>query len=302
VTSFLPLLASLLVGVTPPPPGRTRELSPRDRELLAVCQTDQFRRVDVRVASIVEWRERRGRPYRVIPADAGLPEGHIAFTFDDGPDERATPKIRALLGACGVYGHFFIPGTRVGGPKARWAIAELKGLFAEGHVIGSHSATHPSFTRGVVTSRDRRRELDRGREALEATLDIRPELFRLPYGEGHWDSEVLFEISRAGLVNLHWNITSDDAKDKAPKEPGFQGLTADEVLARIERSLDFSRRPGERLGHGVLVVHDTNYRVAALLPTLLNRLVTRGYTFVRFVGPLVEVREAEEPTGVPRRW
>ena len=146
--------------------------------------------------------------------DASLPEGHIAFTFDDGPDERATPNIRAQLAACGVCGHFFIPGTRVAGPKARWAIAELKGLIAEGHVIGTHSATHPSCTRDLTTPRSRRRELDRGREALEATLDIRPELFRLPYGEGHWDSEVLFEISSAGLVNLHWNITSDDAKDK----------------------------------------------------------------------------------------
>ncbi len=298
MTSLLPVVAVLL-GLGPVPPGRTRTLSPRDLELLEVCA--KGRRVDVPLADVVEWRRHRGRAYRVLPPDAGLPEGHIAFTFDDGPDERATPKIRAVLGACGVYGHFFIPGTRVFGPKAPWAIAELKGLIAEGHVIGTHSFSHPSFTRGVVTARARRRELLRGREALRGALDVESPLFRLPYGEGHWDGEVLAEVSRAGLVNLHWNITSDDAKDKDPRRPGFQALTAEEVLARIERSLAYSRRPGEQLGHGVVVVHDTNYRVAALLPTLLNSLVTRGYTFVRLVGPLEAPRLPEAPSGVARR-
>src|SRR4029079_570149 len=76
------------------------------------------------------------RPY-TITRDGYRP-GAVALTFDDGPDERWTPRILAILKARTVPATFFIVGEN--------AITErplLERMIREGHEIGSHAYTHP---------------------------------------------------------------------------------------------------------------------------------------------------------------
>lgn len=297
------------------PPGRQRTLGARDLEVLARCVEQPATTRDVPLAEQVLWR-RLGQPppdaatplppskapaFLWLPYDAQLPEGHVVLSFDDGPDPRATPRIRAVLAACGVRAHFFVPGSRLMGAGGAWAREEVLGLVSDGHIVGTHSFSHPSFSRRLLFRKQRRREIVRGVAALGRVLKAPIPLFRLPYGDGHEESAVHLAVWDEGLVNMHWNLSSGDTRDADPKTPGFQGVPPERLLKRILRSLDRSRRPGERLGHGVLTMHDTNYRTAEMLPQLLAHLVAEGYTFVRIAGPAIPAYVAEGPSASPPR-
>ncbi|GGK09123.1 polysaccharide deacetylase family protein [Luteimonas terricola] len=76
---------------------------------------------------------------RVDAADAFAP-GHCLLTFDDGG--ASSLAAARVLDAHGMTGHFLITGVRIGTPGFV-SEADLRALAATGHVIGSHSHTHP---------------------------------------------------------------------------------------------------------------------------------------------------------------
>jgi peptidoglycan/xylan/chitin deacetylase (PgdA/CDA1 family) len=77
---------------------------------------------------------------RVDAADAFV-RGSCLLTFDDG-GASAVPAAR-ILDALGMRGHFLVTGARVDTPGF-CSGSDLRALAAAGHVIGSHSQTHPA--------------------------------------------------------------------------------------------------------------------------------------------------------------
>lgn len=77
---------------------------------------------------------------RVDADDAFAPDACL-LTFDDG-GVSALPAAR-LLDALGMRGHFLITGSRIG-TSGFCSEADLRALAAAGHVVGSHSQTHPA--------------------------------------------------------------------------------------------------------------------------------------------------------------
>src|SRR5215475_5592985 len=71
---------------------------------------------------------------RLLPALAGVGmPGHVALTFDDGPDRVATPRFLRLLEERGVRATFFLLGSMVQrSPELAREIAEA------GHEVGLH--------------------------------------------------------------------------------------------------------------------------------------------------------------------
>src|SRR5258707_1729352 len=63
------------------------------------------------------------------------------FTFDDGGRSACTP-IADLLDECGWRGHFFITADYLDTPTFVTP-AQVRDLHKRGHVIGSHSCSHP---------------------------------------------------------------------------------------------------------------------------------------------------------------
>jgi len=66
--------------------------------------------------------------------------GDVLLTFDDGG--ASAPHIAAELERRGMLGHFFITTTRIDTPGFV-SRDELRALAAAGHIVGSHSHTHP---------------------------------------------------------------------------------------------------------------------------------------------------------------
>ncbi len=111
------------------------------------------------------------------PAVAGPPRG-VVLTFDDGG--ASAPAIAELLDERGHTGYFFITTDRIGsdGFVTDRDVAELH---ARGHVIGSHSASHPLIF-STLSPADMKREWDRSLERLSEIVGTRPTTASIPGG------------------------------------------------------------------------------------------------------------------------
>src|ERR1017187_2527342 len=72
---------------------------------------------------------------------AGDDPGQIALTFDDGPNDAATPELLDVLARHGVRATFFAIGNFV---RQRPAIT--RAVAAAGHLLGNHTMSHPRLS------------------------------------------------------------------------------------------------------------------------------------------------------------
>jgi peptidoglycan/xylan/chitin deacetylase (PgdA/CDA1 family) len=98
----------------------------------------------------------------LLPGLAGLgTPGHVALTFDDGPDPSGTPAVLAALAELGWRATFFMLGTQA---RAHPGLAAA--VTDAGHEVALHGDEHRYlFTRGHRAIRD---DLTRGVEELRA--------------------------------------------------------------------------------------------------------------------------------------
>ena len=84
-----------------------------------------------------------GGPHFAAVTDASsvAAAGHGMLTFDDGG--KSAVAVAAALSRRGMVGHFLITTARIGQPGFVSA-EEVVALHAAGHVVGSHSHTHPA--------------------------------------------------------------------------------------------------------------------------------------------------------------
>src|SRR5215475_924158 len=104
----------------------------------------------------------------------GMPD-HVALTFDDGPDQEATPPVLDTLRDRGVRATFFLLGSQVAMmPKLAAEIV------AAGHEVAVHGWDHRYLPlRGPLATYD---HLARTMDAITSATGVVPWLFRPPYG------------------------------------------------------------------------------------------------------------------------
>jgi peptidoglycan/xylan/chitin deacetylase (PgdA/CDA1 family) len=87
--------------------------------------------------------EEAGRePALADEIDFGTPGRHVLLTFDDGG--RSASQVGELLMARGWRGHFLVT-TSLIGTRLFLNAPEIRKLRSDGHIIGSHSHTHPDI-------------------------------------------------------------------------------------------------------------------------------------------------------------
>lgn len=113
---------------------------------------------------------------RLLPRLAGLGEpGHLALTFDDGPDPATTPAFLEALAARRVRATFFLLGSMAA--KAPRLAAEIA---AAGHEIAVHGWDHRyTISRPPRAVRD---DLARATDAVAGATGQFPRFYRPPYG------------------------------------------------------------------------------------------------------------------------
>jgi peptidoglycan-N-acetylglucosamine deacetylase len=183
--------------------------------------------------------------------------GHVALTFDDGPDPASTPAFLRVLDDRGVRATFFMLGSLVA--RAPGLAAEVA---AAGHEIGVHGWDHRYLpTRGPAAMRS---DLTRATELIADVTGVRPWLFRPPYGVLSGPS--LVTARNLGLTPLLWGAWGREWTAAASGET---------VLQTLLRGLD---------GGVTVLLHDSgaiappgSWEAAlAAVPPLLDECARRG--------------------------
>ncbi|MPZ37384.1 MAG: polysaccharide deacetylase family protein [Rhizobiales bacterium] len=195
-----------------------------------------------------------------------LRDREVVLTFDDGPIPATTPRILETLAAECVKATFFMLGMNV---------AEAPNLarraYDEGHTIGTHTFSHPTIAK--VSSAKAKQDINLGIEALTEGLGRTRRLapfFRPPYLSITKDIE-RYLLSRGQMV---WSIDADSLD--------WTFTTADKMVERSIAEL-------ERVGKGILLLHDIKPVTVRALPNLLAQLKLKGFSVVHVVpAPLIQ--------------
>ena len=207
------------------------------------------------------------------PLTVKLAPKQVAFTFDDGPNPETTPQILDILDRHCVKATFFMVGIH-----AERHPEIVREVAARGHTIGNHTWSHPNNLRQLSPGAAER-EIRRGFEAIESALASAPEehreqlapFFRFP---GLNDSKTLISwLGKRNVATLSCEFGSDD----------WRPIDAAEVKRRSLRNI-------ASVGQGIVIMHDTKPRTAAMLSSFIVELRIRGYEIVQ-LAPEAGARE-----------
>ncbi|GAA1949179.1 polysaccharide deacetylase family protein [Kitasatospora viridis] len=191
--------------------------------------------------------------------------GHVALTFDDGPDPASTPLFLEELAKTGTKATFFLLGQML--EKAPWLGRDLVDA---GHEVAVHGWAHrPLLIRGPRATLD---DVTRAKDLIASVTGQEPAYYRPPYGV--LNSAALYAARRNGLRPVLWTHWGQDWTAKA---------TPDSVLRTVTRG---------SLAGATLLLHDSDCTSApqawrstlGALPRVLERCAEQGLK----VGPLRE--------------
>jgi peptidoglycan/xylan/chitin deacetylase (PgdA/CDA1 family) len=144
--------------------------------------------------------------------------GHVALTFDDGPDHLSTPHFLRLLDTWDTRATFFLLGSML--VRNRGLGAEMA---AAGHEIAIHGWEHrPLLLRAPRAVHD---DLARARDLVAETTGRPPTLFRPPYGIMNTATHAA--CRRLGLTPVLWTCWGEDWRRRATPESVYRTVVAD---------------------------------------------------------------------------
>jgi len=213
-----------------------------------------------------------GEKYEAYPLSydieqIGAAKNKIALSFDDGPDPQWTPKILDVLKEKNASGTFFVIGD-----EANRYPGILKREYAEGHVIGNHTFTHPRFDE--ISHTQIKWELNLTQRLFESTLGIKSLLFRPPYGIDH-QPEYAEEVAQLplpqemGYLIVGQQIDPNDWRQRNGKQIPAQEIV-DNVLRQASRG-------------NIVLFHDgggDRSQTVAALPQVIDTLRAKGYQII----------------------
>lgn len=130
--------------------------------------------------------------------DKGLCKNQVVFTFDDGGESFLT-EVAPILEKYGFSGIFFIATGYIGTPGFL-SVSQIKELAARGHIIGSHSHSHPSRMNSLKPS-EIVEEWRYSKMLLDDILPAETKIASIP--NGYSSKEVLRAMRDNGLTVLY---------------------------------------------------------------------------------------------------
>jgi peptidoglycan/xylan/chitin deacetylase (PgdA/CDA1 family) len=188
-----------------------------------------------------------------------LKDKEVVLTFDDGPWPLNTPAVlKALADEC-TTGIFFPIGKH-----STYYPEILKEVAAAGHTIGSHTWSHATLTNKKLTEDQRKDEIERGFSAVKWALGDAPlsPFFRFPALQH--PPEMVTYLGTRNVAIFSCDLDSFD----------FKARNAQEVIDVTFKKLD-------KLGKGIILMHDFHKHTAEALPALLRKLKAGGYKVVQ---------------------
>ena len=188
-----------------------------------------------------------------------LRDHEVVLTFDDGPWPVNTPSVLKTLADECTTGIFFPIGKH-----ATYYPEILKQVAAAGHTIGSHTWSHATLTNKKLTEDQRKEEIEKGFSAVKWALGgASPSpFFRFPALQH--PPEMVTYLGTRNIAMFSCDLNSFD----------FKARNAQQVIDVTMKKLD-------KLGKGIILMHDFHKHTAEALPELLHRLKAGGYKVVQ---------------------
>ncbi len=191
-----------------------------------------------------------------------LQDHEVVLTFDDGPIPPSTTRVLDMLASQCVKANFFLVGEMA--RNYPWVVRRM---YNEGHVIGTHSEDHP-LRFGEMPIEKIRWELDKGIADVAAALGDPHKMapfFRFPGFDRSNAAEE--EVAARHLVIFSTDTEEDD---------WHRHISAKQII-----NLAVSRL--EKLGKGIILLHDIHPWTADALPEILKQLKEKGFHLVQVV-------------------
>ena len=179
----------------------------------------------------------------------------LYLTFDCGYEyENLTSTVLDVLKEKQVPAAFFCTLDHI-----RKETEIISRMINEGHIVGNHSATHPSFAE--ISREKMAKELEETENYLRVNYGYASKFFRFPAGE--YTESALDQVASLGYVSVFWSVAYNDwnvdniqGKDYAVKT----------VMERLH--------PG-----AVILLHSVSKDNAEALPEIIDKARAEGYAF-----------------------
>jgi peptidoglycan/xylan/chitin deacetylase (PgdA/CDA1 family) len=186
-----------------------------------------------------------------------LQDKEVVLTFDDGPWPGNTPAVlKALADECTKAVFFPI------GKHATYHPEILKQVAAAGHTVGAHTWSHANLNGKKMTEQQVKDELEKGFSAVKLALGANPApFFRFP--QLQHNPAAMTYLGTRNVAMFSCDLDSFD----------FKSDSADKIVNTVMTKVD-------KLGKGIILMHDFQKHTAEGLPVLLRRLKAGGYKVV----------------------
>ena len=187
-----------------------------------------------------------------------LRDKEVVLTFDDGPWPVNTPSVLKTLAEECTTGIFFPIGKH-----ATYYPEILKQVAAAGHTIGAHTWSHANLNNKKLTEDQRKEEIEKGFSAVKWALGASPSpFFRFPALQH--PPEMVTYLGTRDVAIFSCDLDSFD----------FKASKAQTVIDSVMKKVD-------KLGKGIILMHDFQKHTAEALPELLRKLKAGGYKVVQ---------------------
>jgi peptidoglycan/xylan/chitin deacetylase (PgdA/CDA1 family) len=203
-----------------------------------------------------------------------LTDKEVVLTFDDGPWPGNTPAVlKALADQCTKAVFFSI------GKHASYHPEILRQVLAAGHTVGTHTWSHANLNSKKLNEQQVKDEIEKGMSAVKLALGTAPApFFRFP--ELQHNPAAVAYLGQRNVAIFSCDLDSFDFRKTS---------TPDKIVQTVMTQLD-------KLGKGIILMHDFQKHTAEALPELLRRLKAGGYKVVQMKAkaPLQTLPEYDE--------
>ena len=183
----------------------------------------------------------------------------LYLTFDCGYEyENLTSKVLDVLKEKGVTATFFCTLDHI--KKETDLIARM---IKEGHIVGNHSTTHPSFA--TISREKMAKEIEETENYLRENFGYAAKYFRFPAGE--YNESALELISSLGYSSVFWSVAYDDWDTTKVRGKDY---AIEKVMSRLH--------PG-----AIILLHSVSKDNAEALGEIIDKAREEGYRFESIV-------------------